>query len=199
MVCDDVICTAVGLDIWTKCHVRRYGVRDCMGWGQGRFTVTRKTVSSNILRNFICDVGQINFDSKLLPGLYGFGRKASSSATVVLRRHTWYLTEDLISLALFDDSLPEDTRNSLAQAIGQLPPVVIEIRKPTLPDLHSQSWLLLQRWLESFFRVWSCLQTSQRSLPILQREHWRWQQVSAPRLRGLRRHTKTSCRCEWAL
>ena len=109
-------------------------------WGGGREgTVTRKTVSSNILRNFICDVGQINFDSKLLPGLYGFGRKASSSATVVLRRHTWYLTEDLISLALFDDSLPEDTRNSLAQAIGQLPPVVIEIRKPTLPDLHSQS------------------------------------------------------------
>ena len=66
-------------------------------------------------------------------------RKVSNSAATVLRRHTWYLTEDLISLALFDDSLPESTRDTLAQAIGQLPPAEIEIRKPTLPDIHSTS------------------------------------------------------------
>ena len=36
-------------------------------------------------------------------------KKVSSCAAAVLRRHTWYLTKDLIALALFDDSLPEET------------------------------------------------------------------------------------------
>ena len=66
-------------------------------------------------------------------------KKVSSCAAAVLRRHTWYLTEDLIALTLFDDSLPEETRDTLAQSIGQLPPVDIEIRKPTLPDINSLS------------------------------------------------------------
>ena len=66
-------------------------------------------------------------------------KKVSSRAAAVLRRQTWYMTEDLIALALFDDSLPEETRDTLEQVIGQLPPVNIEFRKPTLPDIHSIS------------------------------------------------------------
>ena len=66
-------------------------------------------------------------------------KNVSSRAAAVLRCHTWYLTKYLITLALFDDSFPEETRDTLAQVIGQLPPVDIEIRKPTLPDFHSLS------------------------------------------------------------
>ena len=34
----------------------------------------RSSTASAIKENFTCDVGQINFDGKLLPGLYGFGK-----------------------------------------------------------------------------------------------------------------------------
>ena len=40
------------------------------------------------------------------------------SVTIVLQRHPWYLTEELISLSLFDTKLPDETLNVLAQKIA---------------------------------------------------------------------------------
>ena len=45
-------------------------------------------------------------------------KKVSSSTSVVLNRHTWYLTEELISFSLFDDNLPPDIRSELASKIA---------------------------------------------------------------------------------
>ena len=48
-------------------------------------------------------------------------KKIAEVGEVVLQRHTWYLTEELIPLSLFDAKLPEDAANRLAEKIGQLP------------------------------------------------------------------------------
>ena len=58
--------------------------------------------------------------------------KIYSSATTTLLRHTWYLTEENISLALFSTDIHEDGRNQLAMKIGKLPFAEVEMRKPTL-------------------------------------------------------------------
>ena len=68
-------------------------------------------------------------------------KKVSSSTTVVLNRHTWYLTEELIPFSLFDDDLPLDTRSELATKITQHSSGWMEIRKPTLPSISQKSEL----------------------------------------------------------
>ena len=45
-----------------------------------------------------------------------FHKKLSQVTLTVLQRHTWYLSEELLPLSLFDSSLPEDTLNSLARS-----------------------------------------------------------------------------------
>ena len=59
--------------------------------------------------------------------------KVSSTTTSVLQRHTWYLTEELIPLSLFNENLPLESRTVLASKIGQLTLGPVEIRKPSLP------------------------------------------------------------------
>ncbi|KAL5266611.1 hypothetical protein ACHWQZ_G003847 [Mnemiopsis leidyi] len=59
-----------------------------------------------------------------------------------LLRHTWYLTEDLIPLVLFDDQLSLQTRTLIAQRIAQLSSGWVEIRKPTLPSISQKSELV---------------------------------------------------------
>ena len=68
-------------------------------------------------------------------------KKVSNSTTTVINRHTWYLAEDLIAFAIFDDNLPRDTRDILASRIGNLPVEDLEIRKPTLPPITTASQL----------------------------------------------------------
>ena len=58
---------------------------------------------------------------------------------VVLQRHTWYLTEDCISIALFNPDLEDEEKNKLAQKIGELPTTQLEIRKPTLPTVSART------------------------------------------------------------
>ena len=53
----------------------------------------------------------------------------------MLQRQTWYLTEELIPLSLFDTKLPDETLNVLAQKIVQLPDGDIIIKKPALPKI----------------------------------------------------------------
>ena len=66
-------------------------------------------------------------------------KKMARVAEKVLRRHTWYLTEELIPLCLFNSNLPEETLNNLAQKISELPEEQHVIRKPILPDLTPSS------------------------------------------------------------
>ena len=66
-------------------------------------------------------------------------KKKAEVGEAVLQRHTWYLTEELIPLSLFDAKLLEDTANRLAQKIGQLPESDLKIQKPTLPKICRNS------------------------------------------------------------
>ena len=68
-------------------------------------------------------------------------KKVSSTAASVLQRHTWYLTEDLIPLSLFNENLPLEDRTVLASKIGQLTLGPMEIRKPSLPSIGQKSEL----------------------------------------------------------
>ncbi len=68
-------------------------------------------------------------------------KKVSTATSTVLNRHTWYLTEELIPLSLFDEHLPIETRNLLATKIGQLTSGEMEICKPTLPARRPNSEL----------------------------------------------------------
>ena len=66
-------------------------------------------------------------------------KTVSAAALKVLRRHTWYLTEDSIPIALFNEDLDEEEQNDLAKTIGELPSTELEIRKPTLPTITLRS------------------------------------------------------------
>ena len=68
-------------------------------------------------------------------------KKVSTITTTILNRHTWYLTEELVPLSLFDEVLTLDQRALLAASIGQQTPGVIEIRKPNLPVITKESEL----------------------------------------------------------
>ena len=61
----------------------------------------------------------------------------------VLNRYTWYLTENLISLSLFNEDLSLETSTLLATAIHQKSSAgELEIRKPTLPAVGVTSEIL---------------------------------------------------------
>ena len=66
-------------------------------------------------------------------------KTVSMAALTTLLRHTWYLTEDCISLALFNADLNDDDKNQLAKNIGELPSIQLEIRKPTLSGITAIS------------------------------------------------------------
>ena len=66
-------------------------------------------------------------------------KKIAEVGEAVFQRHTWYLTEELIPLSLFDAKLPEDTVNRLAEKIEQLPESNLKIQKPTLPKICRNS------------------------------------------------------------
>ena len=63
--------------------------------------------------------------------------KVATATISVIKRHTWYLTEELIPFSLFNESLPEEIRSALAANLGQLNSGKMEIRKPILPALTS--------------------------------------------------------------
>ena len=57
-----------------------------------------------------------------------------------MNRHTWYLTEELITLSLFDEQLPLETRTKLAKEIHNFKsPATLPIQKPQLPTLQATS------------------------------------------------------------
>ena len=70
-------------------------------------------------------------------------KAVSTKTSTSLNRHTWYLTEDLISFSLFNDDIPVEERTLLAAKISrEAAPGDLEIRKPTLPTITKDSQLL---------------------------------------------------------
>ena len=66
--------------------------------------------------------------------------KVSSKTCTVLNRHTWYLTEELITLSLFNEDTPIEARSLVAREIhGQAASGKLEIQKPTLPLINEKS------------------------------------------------------------
>ena len=70
-------------------------------------------------------------------------RAVSLKTLSVLNRHTWYLTEENIAIALFNTDISLERRSELAKKIYllQIPSEEIVIRKPTLPSITSESIL----------------------------------------------------------
>ena len=68
-------------------------------------------------------------------------RGVSDAYIPVLQRHTWYITEDSIPIALFNPDLDSEAADLLAEKIGELPPTPVQIRKPVLPQITPSSEL----------------------------------------------------------
>ena len=70
-------------------------------------------------------------------------KAVSTKTSTSLNRHTWYLTEDLVSFSLFNDDIPVEERTLLAAKIRrEAAPGDLEIWKPTLPTITKDSQLL---------------------------------------------------------
>ena len=55
-----------------------------------------------------------------------------------IERHLWYLTEQLVTLALFDRHVDLDTKSAIATQLQKsLRPPVFTTGKPVFPDLHA--------------------------------------------------------------
>jgi hypothetical protein len=114
---------------------------------------------------------------------------------VVLNRHTWYLTEELIPLSLFDDNLPLDTRSELASKIAQQSSGWIEIRKPTLPSISQKSELADFVGERSTF-LFDLLKTP---LDFLQKPDWSQQPEFSKMQSALKNISPLNNSCERAL
>ena len=110
-----------------------------------------KTMSSFILHCYIrywftspSLIGAASNDLKIHQDRTTFKRvsKAVSDACLpVLQKHTWYLIEECIPIALCNPALETETCNQLAREIGGLPPTSIQIRKPILFSITPSSTL----------------------------------------------------------
>ena len=68
-------------------------------------------------------------------------KKVAGVGISKLQRHTWYLTEENIVFALFDESLPTTTRDELTASLSTLSPGDVAPKKPSLPKLSTNSKL----------------------------------------------------------
>ena len=67
-------------------------------------------------------------DLRMFQDLSSFRRvnkAVSESCLLVLQQHTWYLTEGLVPVALFNKDLEDESGNLLAKQIGRLPPSTV--------------------------------------------------------------------------
>lgn len=70
-------------------------------------------------------------------------KKAAEACCKKLNRHTWYLTEDLIPLSLFNEKIHLETRTELANEIhNHKSDANLPIHKPNLPTIQATSELV---------------------------------------------------------
>ena len=119
--------------------------------------------------------------------------KVATATSSVIKRHTWYLTEELIPFSLFNESLPEEIRSALAAKIGQLNSGKMEIRKPTLPALTSTSDLA------DFVGERSTLLFDLLEIPVTFLQHKEWSLLSLGNLSPLGNLSTLNDSCERAL
>ena len=140
-------------------------------------------------------------------------KKVSRSATKVLNRHTWYLTEELIALTIFDEGLTKETRDLIAAKLGNLDVEKFEIKKPSLPTITAATAVSdfaqgLSSTSSKYPRTFCGKRTGRCSQSTAQRnESWRlsrlsttlrrellpWQQTITLRSQGTRSPTRNSC------
>ena len=65
-------------------------------------------------------------------------KKLENVGLKVLQRHTWYLTQELVPVCLFNNIF-EDMKNEIAEKISNLPVNNLSIQKPVLPTISSKS------------------------------------------------------------
>ena len=83
-------------------------------------------------------------DLKLFKRLQKFSKinkKISSATSTVLCRHTWYLTEELIPISLFNKNLTLEECTTLARKIGSIPPAELQLCKHKFPPITDCSTL----------------------------------------------------------
>ena len=68
-------------------------------------------------------------------------KKVITKTVAILRRHTWYLSEELIPIALFSDEVEDAEKQTLATKIGKLPSVTHPVKNPSLPSITTTSEL----------------------------------------------------------
>ena len=74
-------------------------------------------------------------------------KKLANVGMKVLQRHTWYLTQELVPLYLFNNTVPEDVRNKPTDKIS-IPQVVdLRIEKLALPTITPKTALLLPDYI----------------------------------------------------
>ena len=76
---------------------------------------------------------------KKVPG--ALSKKITQKTVEILLRHTWYVSEELIPLALFSGRVGDEEKQAIATRIGKLPSVSHPVRKPTLPSMTVTSSL----------------------------------------------------------
>ena len=70
-------------------------------------------------------------------------KKAADLCCKKLNRHTWYLTEELIPLTLFNEEIALETRTEIATEIhNHKSDIKLTIKKPNLPTLQATSELV---------------------------------------------------------
>ena len=70
-----------------------------------------------------------------------YHKNLSKVGLKVLQRHTWYLTEELVPLSLFNSKISEEVQNSIAKKISSFPTSTHPIQKPCLPVITPKSSL----------------------------------------------------------
>ena len=96
-------------------------------------------------------------------------KQTSETATKAFLRHTWFLTDDMIPLALFSTLISDEEKAERANKIIRQPKQPPQIEMPTLPPLPAvttnlaqfvgpNSWLTISRfgseWLAEPVAEW---------------------------------------------
>ena len=65
--------------------------------------------------------------------------KLANVGLSVLQHHTWYLTQELVPVCLFNNNISEDMKNKIVEKISNFPVDNLSIQKPVLPKIGSKS------------------------------------------------------------
>ena len=77
-------------------------------------------------------------------------KKLSTVGAIVLQRHTWYFSKELITFSLFVSNLPDERTDSIVQKITRRPYADLPVEKLTLPRIARQ-----HQWSQTELLSWT--------------------------------------------